>query len=258
MTNENVDQQKPAKPDVDPASTQPADAESPGDSATNPATNPKSDTLDESANSSALRIQTLVLKRQYIQCISIKLLVLLITVGVLLYFLLAPWVHLNKSQISSIPIVFLTGVVGGIVGIQRRLKTLVVEDLELLARSAPFLLLAPIIGGFLALLLFLMFIGELVQGDLFPTFSTSAAAAWGGNIKSSANSCIANGISALMCVSASASDYGKLLFWCFVAGFSERFVTGLMFGIEGKSVTGPLAQARKDEALHVVNSTKKK
>jgi len=149
--------------------------------------------------------------------------------------LVIPLITFSTSPISSIPFVFLTGVIGGIVGIQSRLKTLAIEDLNLLASSVTFLLLIPVVGGFLALLLFLMFIGGLVQGDLFPNFSIPAFAPSGEAVQNSPSSCEANGILAFTCVSGSAADYAKLLFWCFVAGFSERFVTGLMLGIEGDS-----------------------
>lgn len=196
---------------------------------------------DDQPVTSALQMHA---KRQYIQSISIQLLALLAIVSVFLYLLLAPWLELNRSPISSIPFVFLTGVTGGIIGIQSRLKTLAIEDLDLLAHSVPFLLLAPIIGGFLALLLFLMFIGGLIQGNLFPVFSTSAPVAVGENIKDS--TCVSNGISSLMCVTGAATDYAKLLFWSFVAGFSERFVTGLMLGIESGSVTSRKLKAGED------------
>jgi len=101
----------------------------------------------------------------------------------------------------------MTDVIGGIVGIQSRLKTLVAEDLSLLASSATFLFLIPIIGGFLALLLFLMLIGGLVQGDLFPTISIPGTGLSSENGKDSVSICTTNGISTLTCVVGLPTDY---------------------------------------------------
>ncbi len=39
----------------------------------------------------------------------------------------------------------------------------------------------------------------------------------------------------------SMKDTGKLLVWCFVAGYSERFVTGILKQLERRGEEGPAA-----------------
>jgi hypothetical protein len=119
----------------------------------------------------------------------------------------------------NLPIILpclLVGALGGFVGIQSRLKKLNVLDLELLAKSKAYIVLPPLVGGILAMLLCVMFLAGLVQGDLFPSFRFEAK----GHT---------NGFYALFQRRPEAyEDYAKLLFWSFIAGFSERFVIDII------------------------------
>jgi hypothetical protein len=113
--------------------------------------------------------------------------------------------------------VLFVGFVGGFVGLQRRLKTLPAEDLTLLANSWVSIALSPIAGAILAELVYLLFISGLLAGNMFPTFVPDPD---GGGIQ---------GLKAIFEVHCpSASDYAKVLFWSFVAGFSERFATNII------------------------------
>ena len=117
---------------------------------------------------------------------------------------------------SALPAVFFTGVVGGIIGLQNRLKELADGDLLLLTKSLMYLLLAPLVGGFMAVLLYILFISELLSGDLFPAFTADSS--------SDVNkpSAVVKGIGAIFHIHATSfEEYGKLIFWSFVAGFSE-------------------------------------
>ena len=62
------------------------------------------------------------------------------------------------------------GLIGGFVSIQQRLKQIADEELELLSRSWFQILLIPIYGGIFALVLYLAFLGNIVQGAMFPKF----------------------------------------------------------------------------------------
>jgi uncharacterized membrane protein YeaQ/YmgE (transglycosylase-associated protein family) len=125
---------------------------------------------------------------------------------------------------EGIPLVSLmvicVGIVGGFVGLQRRLKGLTDQDLDLLTSSYLYSFLAPFVGGILALLLYVLFISGLLAGDLFPVFSPDDSKAGPSNLTS------------LFAIHGDAKAYAKLIFWCFIAGFSERFVTDIIGGFE--------------------------
>jgi hypothetical protein len=119
--------------------------------------------------------------------------------------------------------VLFVGFVGGFVGLQRRLKTLPPEDLTLLANSWVSIALSPIAGAILAELVYLLFVSGLLAGNMFPAFVPDSES---GTI---------HGLRAVFevhCVAA--SDYAKVLFWSFVAGFSEKFVTNIISQFESR------------------------
>lgn len=125
--------------------------------------------------------------------------------------------------------VLLTGVLGGFIGLQRRLKEMEHDDLLLLARSWVYVLLSPLVGGVLALLLFVLFISGLVEGDLFPRFAADAAT----------DGDTANSLIKLVQIHAvSYEEYAKLVFWCFLAGYSEKFVTNIISRFESTQPDG--------------------
>jgi hypothetical protein len=142
--------------------------------------------------------------------------------------------------------VLLTGILGGFIGLQRRLKAMEHDDLLLLARSWVYILLSPLVGGVLALLLYILFISGLVEGDLFPRFAADAPAAGDGAIpreQAAAGAEARNvedgtsgreqGLMTLIRIHAVGfEDYAKLLFWCFLAGYSEKFVTNIISRFE--------------------------
>lgn len=134
--------------------------------------------------------------------------------------------------------VLLCGAIGGFISLQRRLKTMTGDDLLLLARSWVYVLLSPLVGGILALLLYFLFIGELLDGDLFPNFETSEVPE-GGAEASSAN--FQSGVSVLFAVEGiHYTDYAKLIFWCFLAGYSESFVTNIISRFESTTDDKPV------------------
>lgn len=119
--------------------------------------------------------------------------------------------------------VLFVGFVGGFVGLQRRLKILPAEDLTLLANSWVSIALSPVAGAILAELVYLLFISGLLSGDMFPAFVPDNQ---GGAVQ---------GLRAVFEVHCpSASDYAKVLFWSFVAGFSEKFVTNIISQFESR------------------------
>ena len=122
----------------------------------------------------------------------------------------------GKSVSTPVAVLFV-GFVGGFIGLQRRLKTLPAEDLTLLANSWVCLALSPIAGAILAELVYLLFISGLLSGKIFPTFVPDNPTA------------ITPGMKAIFEVHCpDAADYAKVLFWSFVAGFSEKFATNII------------------------------
>ena len=83
-----------------------------------------------------------------------------------------------------------------------------------------------IVGAIAAVVLYLLFVSELVQSDLFPSIECIS----GKSCKS---------ISELMqnYWPVEPSDYGKALVWAFIAGFSERFVPDLLQSLVKKEET---------------------
>ncbi len=126
---------------------------------------------------------------------------------------------------------FSAGIIGGFVGLQRRLKIMSEDDLTLLANSWVYVCLSPLVGGILAVVLYVLFISTLISGDLFPKFIPDAVPKLTPDTK---ELCIEvkKGFSDIFAVHGESVDYAKMMFWSFVAGFSERFVTDIISKFE--------------------------
>jgi len=129
----------------------------------------------------------------------------------------------TESKFILPGVVVLCGFIGGFISLQRRLKDLTVQDLELIATSNVYTWLSPLVGAILALLLYVLFLGQLLTGDLFPTFKPDSQSTQGF-------------ASIFQQQGASYKDYAKLVFWCFVAGYSETLVINIIGRFEGASV----------------------
>jgi hypothetical protein len=132
---------------------------------------------------------------------------------------------ISRSQFVVPVVVVMSGFIGGFVGLQRRLKDLTVEDLQLIATSTIYTWLSPLVGGVLALLLYILFLSDLLSGQLFPRFVPDAMPQPDTGFAS-----------VFQQHADSYKDYAKLVFWCFVAGFSERFVTDVIGRFEGAAI----------------------
>ena len=143
----------------------------------------------------------------------------------LLFPLLKQALDLKEGGRIIVPgVVIAAGIIGGFVGLQRRLKDLTIADLELIANSWIYACLSPLVGGVLALLLYVLFLSELLTGDLFPRFV----------LKKDFDPCL--GWQCIFEQHGGYKDYMKLVFWCFVGGYSERFVTDIIGRFEGAAV----------------------
>ena len=113
------------------------------------------------------------------------------------------------------------GLIGGFVSIQQRVKNFGDEELDLLSQSWFQILLIPVYGGIFALVLYLGFLSDIVEGPLFPQFASPVFTQPIPTTKD---------VAAFFSQTypATGPDLAKLLFWSFVAGFSERFVPQLL------------------------------
>ena len=89
-----------------------------------------------------------------------------------------------------------------------------------MSKSWVFSFLSPLVGGILATLTYVLFISGLLTGDLFPKFVSDKLPS------------AVQGIEILFNIHGEATDYAKLIFWCFLAGYSERFATDILAHFE--------------------------
>jgi hypothetical protein len=108
---------------------------------------------------------------------------------------------------------------GGLLSLQQRYQSTArrgdpIETVSQLAHNWPQVFLPAINGAVFALVLYMLMLGGLLSGDIFPRF-----------MKPDDNQ---NGLVLLEFLKqgkpAAPSDYAKLIVWCFVAGFAERLV----------------------------------
>jgi hypothetical protein len=119
------------------------------------------------------------------------------------------------------------GLIGGFVSIQQRIKNVNEEELELLSRSWFQILLIPVYGGIFALVLYLAFLGGIVEGALFPRFSIppfNTPYPSSDDMRTLFTSTYPS----------TGTDFAKLIFWSFIAGFSERLVPQIISRTENK------------------------
>jgi hypothetical protein len=135
----------------------------------------------------------------------------------------ALFADMNGKSVPTPVAVLFVGFVGGFVGLQRRLRTLPAEDLTLLANSWVCIALSPIAGAILGELIYLLFISRLLSGNMFPAFVPDNPSETIPGLKA---------IFEVHCPSA--ADYAKVLFWSFVAGFSEKFATSVISQFESR------------------------
>ena len=169
---------------------------------------------------------------------------LIVLIPCLVLLAIQPW-HPSGSnpEPDAVYIVLGLGALGAFVSLQRRLKSLGEDDLWLLSESWVYALLIPLVGGILASVLYCLFLSGLVTGELFPGFCGPSQ---GSNAAGADKTNAGAGFSTLFsCHANGPRDYAKLMFWSFLAGFSEKFVVDIIGRFD--SPAGPGASTR-DEA----------
>lgn len=143
------------------------------------------------------------------------------------------------------PLAFGCGVIGGFVSIQQRLQGISDEELCLLSESWTSVFIIPLFGGIFALVLYVLFMTEILSIAIFPKFCLPPFI----------------GLRDYDLVSyvresypESAPDMAKLMFWTFVAGFSERFVPQVIQSVSSQATNSRVESATTPASSHVGRS----
>lgn len=171
-------------------------------------------------------------RRIVIQTIFIVQIYLIATILLLLFFDYGlEWLTDRKRSFGFFWFAFLAGGIGASIGVLKRIakdEPFVTELAETRITS-----LMPILyGGLMAGVAYLLFMSGILSGDggngllttnLFPNFDSTTAA--------KAPSVMAY----IEMRPATMADVGKLMVWCFLAGYSERFVADILGQLERKT-----------------------
>lgn len=159
-------------------------------------------------------------KQKHLQIVTRKLVSL--TAGCM-FILLIIFYIVNRGELEQtylVGYVFLAGLVGGFVSIQQRLPDIGATELRELSNSWLSILLIPINGGIFAVILMLIFVSGILKGAMFPEYT---------HIQRIDHTSLTNLVTSFTnwtktTFPTNGEDIAKLIFWSFVAGFSERFV----------------------------------
>jgi hypothetical protein len=131
---------------------------------------------------------------------------------------------------------FFLGSLGGSIALLRRVRSEKTASIGELAADMTSTLMPLLYGGLMAGVGYLLFMSGILSGEggaglftsnLFPNFTTP-------------NATEENLIKRFLEMKpVSMKDVGKLLVWCFVAGYSERFVTGILKQLERRGEDEP-------------------
>lgn len=151
-------------------------------------------------------------------------------------YILYSYIESNEHSYLVL-LVFASGLLGGFVSIQQRLPKITVDELKILSSSWFSITLIPINGGVFALVLMIMFVGNIIQGSLFPSYPDFDI-----------NDFVTFKMWLTLAYPVSGTNVAKLLFWSFVAGFSERFVPQI--------IRRTVDEATSDKPAEVPNDVK--
>lgn len=160
--------------------------------------------------------------------------VILIGVGIILLVVILNVMGVSQSRPATLLPVLFVGAMGGLLSMQQRYQSISregdpIDNISELTQGWSRLFLPAISGAIFAGLLYMMVIGGLLQGDLFPA------------IPKTTGSPNPEGVGLLDLLQHgrpdSSSSYAKLIIWSFLAGFAERFVPDTLSGFISKRET---------------------
>lgn len=148
--------------------------------------------------------------------------VILVGVGILLVVILCNVFDVAQNYRSTLLSVLFVGAMGGLLSMQQRYQSISregdpIDNISELNQGWSRLFLPAISGSVFAALFYMLILGEVLQGDLFPELVVFAPSKADGN-----------GVSLIEVLTygspTSTSSYAKLVVWSFLAGFAERLV----------------------------------
>lgn len=137
----------------------------------------------------------------------------------------------SVNHLGSFIFAFMAGCLGGSIALVRRLPNTERETMEFLASGWIPCLMPLLYGGLMAAVTYLLFMSGILteeggdglfRSNLFPEFTNPG----------SGHDALLNMGTILQLRPASIEDAGKLLVWCFLSGFSENFVLGVLGALE--------------------------
>ena len=144
------------------------------------------------------------------------LLLIIVTVISPSFSFLEPILSGFKLHSATILIVLFAGAMGGLMSVLQRYNNNLVKEgdpINNITFQSWYQTFNPAINGALfAALLYIIFMGKLIEGSIFPTFGQASESG--------------SGFIALLTEIKpdGGSNYAKLIIWSFIAGFAERFV----------------------------------
>lgn len=135
------------------------------------------------------------------------------------------------TEATAFLVVIFLGAMGGLVSMQQRFQSASdegdpIQNVSELAHGWFSLFLAPLSGAVFAAVIFLCFIGGLLEGELFPeiNFPTQDRLSIAGFLRTAGP--------------AAGGEYAKLMVWAFIAGFAERLVPDTLSRFVAKKAEG--------------------
>lgn len=158
-------------------------------------------------------------------------------IGILLAFVVVVVVlSIHTGEAGSFPFSFLLGGLGGSISLLRRLPHERPDSLLQLSDGWIATFVPLLYGSLMASVAYLLFMSGILTGEqgqglftsnLFPNFTHPVIPT--GQLLTVPM--------ILQIRPVSVADVGKLFVWCFLAGYSERFVTGILSTLEQKGPT---------------------